>query len=280
LDVRERAVRALGEFARGDTELRKLYSSLDAAVLRERALRVFAEIGGKTNSDFVERVALDAREDLEVRDRAVRLLGDELGNSDAIRALYARLDHVELRARAVRSIAEHLNSESAAWVRGIAENQKEDQDIRDRAIRTLAEAGYVHQVRALYERLNDEELQERVIRVVAEHGSVDDQRWIERLATNTTESDQLRERALRVLAERGMTSPRLAALYDQIDNNQLRERLLKLMGERADDASIEKLIAVARGTGDIDLRRRAAKLLAESEHPRAREFLRTTAMER
>jgi hypothetical protein len=280
VDVRERAVRAIGEFSRGDAELRSMYAALDAPTLRERALRVFAEVGGPANSEFVERVALDAREHLEVRDRAVRLLGDELGNSAAIRALYGRLDHAELRARAVRSIAEHLNSESAGWVRSVAENTNEDHSIRDRAIRTLAEGGYVQQVRALYARLNDDELQDRVIRVVAEHGSADDQRWIEQIATNANEAESLRDRALRVMAEHGLASQRMATLYDQISSYELKERLLKLMGERSDDASIEKLIAVARNETDSDLRRRAAKLLSESDHPRAREFLRTAVLNR
>jgi hypothetical protein len=281
LQLRERALRAIGEFSRGDDEVRALYARLDQSALRERAMRILAEIGGAENEAFIKKTALDRTEDSAVRERAVRVLGDELGRLDIIREMYDQLDDVDLRSRAVRSVAEHLNSESAGWVRGIAENASEEQEIRDRAIRTLGEAGYTAQLRTMYASLRDSALKDRVIRVVNEYGSEDDRRWIESVATNDREESAVRERALRVLAEHGMSTTRLVGLYDGVKDTHLQDRVLRLLGERSDDdAAIEKLVSVARGNGDTDLRRRAVRILGESDHPRAREFVRTTVLQR
>jgi hypothetical protein len=275
--VRERAVRALGEFARGDAELRGIYSRLDQSALRERAMRILADVGGNENTTFIRRVAEDAAEQVDVRERAVRVLGEELGRLDIVRELYEQLNSRTLRERAVRAVADHLTSESAQWIRGIAENQNEDPDIRDRAIRTLGEGGYVAEVRALYPRLEDSSLKERVLRVTADHGSADDLRWIEQVALDERETYELRDRAVRLIDDEGAQTARLISLYDQIQTRELKDRLLRLIAERQDDASIEMLIKVARNTGtDADLRRRALRLLAESNDARALDFLRTT----
>jgi HEAT repeat protein len=276
LNVRERALRALGELPRGANEVRDIYARLDRAEMRERAVRIFAEIGGDANTTIIQRIALDPAERDQVRERAVRVLGEELGRLDIVRQLYSRLDRVTLRERAVRSVGDHLTSESAQWLRSLAENASEDRQIRDRAIRTLAEAGYTTQLRSLYGRLNIVELKERIIRAAAEHGSQDDTRWIEQIAMDEREAEQLRERAVRVLAEEsGVPTARLVAIYDGVTPYSLRERVLRLLGERGDEAAIDKLIKVAR-SGEEDLRRRAIRLLAESSDPRAREFLRAT----
>jgi hypothetical protein len=68
------------------------------------------------------------------------------------------------------------------------------------------------------------------------------------------------------------------ALYDEVKDYELQERLLRLLGERGDDAAVAKLIDIARNSGDTDLRRRSVRILGESDHPRAREFVRTQVL--
>lgn len=277
LNVRERAVRALGDQSRGDTELRSIYSRLDQPQLRERAVRVFAEVGGNVNTEFIRKLAVDAGESTDVRERAVRVLGEELGRLDIVRALYPQLDRSELRVRAVRAVAEHLTSESAQWIRSIAENENEHHDIRDRAIRTLGEAGYIGQLRTMYASLTDDDLKSRVLRAAGEHGSNADLAWVEQVAADEREAADLRDRAARVLTEHGVATSKLVVLYDRVESYQLQDRLLRLIAERGDKDAVDHLIKVARSdTGD--LRRRAVKLLAESSDPRAVDFLRTTVV--
>jgi HEAT repeat protein len=276
--LRERALRSIGQFSRGGSEIRSVYARLDAPELRERALRIFAEVGGRENEQFIQNAALDAREHTAVRERAIRLLGDELGQLDAIRAMYARLDEVQLRERAVRSVADHLTSESAAWIRTIAENENEHNDIRHRAVRTLGEAGYIAHLRAMYSRVGDDDLRDRIIRVAGEHGSAEDRRWIETVAVDERQPHAARDRAVRVLAEHGLSTARLISLFDEVKDYELRDRLLRLLGERDEDAAVDKLLNVAQNESDSDLRRRAARLLAESDHPRARDFIRTQVL--
>ena len=241
LEVRERAVRTLAALPRGDNELRAVYSQLDHPDLAERAVRVLAEVGGSTNIEFVRSIALDRSEAIDVRERAVRVLGEKY--------------------------------ESAAWLRSIVEDEAEHHDIRERALRVMCESGHLPILRTLYARLNDADLKSRVIRLAGEHGTADDIRWIESVALNESEAEEARERAVRVLNEKRVPTAQLASIYDRISNHSVRERLLRLLGERGDRDAIDHLIKVARSSDDGDLRRRAVRILAESRDPRAAEFL-------
>jgi hypothetical protein len=268
-DVRERAIRVLAHPG-DDAFLRDLYGRLSLQALKERVIRVVAESQAPANVEWLERIARDDREPIELRDRAIRVLGEELHEADRLRALYARLGHADLKDRVIRVVGEDGSEDALQWIETLAESHAEPHEARDRALRVLGEHGGVAYLRQIYGRLDDTELQDRVLREVGEAGGADNLQFLRAIALDTQAAGDLRDRSLRELAESGMRSADLAALYDAIAGRDLRERLINLLAERGDRTARDKLAAIARNDPDQELRRRALKRLAESGDPRGR----------
>ena len=268
-EVRERAIRVLTHPG-DDAFLRDLYGRLSLQALKERVIRVVAESQTAANLEWLERIARDDREPVDLRDRAIRVLGEELHESDRLRALYARLGHADLKDRVIRVVGEDGSEDAIHWIEALAVSRDEPHAARDRALRVLGERGGAAYLRQIYGRLNDAELQDRVLREVGEAGGADNLRFLRAVALDTEAAGDLRDRALRKLAESGMRTAELAGLYDTIAGRELRERLIKLLAERGDRAARDKLAAIARNDPDQELRRQALKRLAESGDPRGR----------
>jgi hypothetical protein len=261
-DVRERAIRVLFH-PKDDAFLRNLYGQVKASALKERIIRELAESDVPENVTWVEHVALDEHEQLGLRDRAVRELGEELHQVDRVRALYPRLSQPELKDRAVRVVGEEGGLSAIPWLETVAENSAEAIDVRDRAIRVLGEQGEMAYLRRIYPHLDITDLKDRVLRSIGEVGGAENLQFLRRVALDQHENGDLRDRALRAVAEAGERSEDLIALYDTIDDQSLRYRLINLMAERGDVTSRDKLARIAQSDPDPDLRERARKRLAQ-----------------
>jgi hypothetical protein len=257
--LRERAVRDLRPTGENRAHLKALYGSVGETSLRERILREVASGGGAAEVAWFRGIALDSREAVGLRERAIRVLADELDLPAEARALYPRLDRLELRERALRVAVEQGGAEAEAWVRAVAEDRSEEPTLRDRAIRLLAERGQVGYLRELYPRLDRIELRERVMRSVAEGHDGEAAAWLEGIVLDEGEPPALRDRAMRSLAEQGRSSVALAALYDRLESTALKLRLIRLLSERRDEAAAEKLARIAEGDPDPGLRSEAAR---------------------
>jgi HEAT repeat protein len=263
IQLRERAVRVLGELPGGDAIVRTSYNSLTDFTLKERAIRVVAEAGGAQNARWIQSIALDESQPVEVRERAIRVLADELGQLEQVRSMYSRVSDDRLRERIVRVMGDEGSATDLRWLRTVAENRAEAENIRERAIRTLGDQGQLAELRVMFDRLQEHSLRERIVRLVAEHGSREDHIWLEQLVTDDAMDAALRERAVRSLFDAGITTRRLISLYDRADDTMVRERIIRLLGERGDDASIEKLLDISRNAREQSLRERAVKAIAQ-----------------
>jgi transposase-like protein len=276
VSVRDRAIRALRYSPGSDAFLRGLYGRLSEPALRDRVLRVVGEEPTTTTLNWIESVAVDENETVALRDRALRVLAEEHGDPARIRGLYPRLQHDALKDRAVRLVGAAGDAASEKWLLALAQDVKEPLPARERAIRMLAESGNYSQLRDLYGRTSETQLKDRIIRLVAEAGGTDNMRFVRGIVTSASESSAARERALRMLAQSGLTTSELAALYDALPDRTLRARLIQLLAERGGDPAIDKLVQIAREDTDTDLRRQAAKRLAQSGDPRAQAFFERT----
>jgi hypothetical protein len=259
VSVRERAIRGLRPTAQNRGHLRTLYGQISETALRERILREVGSDGGNDDAAWVRNVALDPREPLALRERAIRVLAEELNRPAEVRDLYARLDQSALRDRALRVAVEHGGSAEEAWARELAEDRTESVTVRDRAIRLLAERGRMKDLRDLYPRLDLVELKERVIRVLAERDDADAAAWLAGIVLDDREQPGLRDRAVRSLAEGGASSSELAALYDRVTSTAVKQRLIHVFADRKDDAAADKLAAIAADDPDPGLRGAAAR---------------------
>ncbi len=274
--VRDRAIRGLGPTAGGDAFLRELYFRVTEPALRDRVIRVVGEQPTSASLTWIENIALNGNEPVALRDRALRVIAEEHRDPSRVRALYPRLNHDALKERAVKLAGAAGDAASERWLLTLAQDAKEPIAVRERAIRLLAESGNYAQLRELYGRVQEGQLKDRIIRVVGEAGGSDNVRFVRGIATSATESIATRERALKVLAQSGLTTDDLAALYDSLSHRTLRSRLIQQLAERGGDAAVDKLVRIAGEDPDSELRRQAARRLAQSGDPRAQAYFERT----
>ena len=195
LAVRARAVRELDQTPANDAFLRSYYQKIGETRLKERVLRRLGESRTPENSAWIRGVALDPREQRQLRQRAIRVLGQELGRRDEMQQIYGQLDDTELKSQALRVMLDAGDSASIATIRSIALSDKEPLEARDRAVRIFSEVG------------GDASLS-----------------WLQSLAADQGQPLALRDRAIRVLAERGQVEF-LEQVYQRLESDRKSTRL-------------------------------------------------------
>ena len=242
-----------------------------APTVREGALKWAGRVGAREGDATAVRVARtilgDKDDQTEVRERAVRVIGDESDGPAYLRSVYRRLDEPALRERIVRVVAESGTKEDMDWVRGIALDTTERTSIRERAVRELAEDSNSRALRELYDKLDEPSLKERVIRVMAEIGDSESRRWLRDIVAKGTESVALRERAIRSLAEQGDIAY-LRSAYASLNDETLRERVVRSVAEAGGADAMAWLAEIVRDSKEsASVRDRAVRSLAEAGAP-------------
>ena len=236
--------------------------------VRETALKWVGRVATREGDGTAMRVArtiLEDRDDqLDVRERAVRVVGEEADGAAYLRSIYARLQEATLRERAIRVVGENGTRADMDWIRGVALDRTERTSIRERAVRVLAEGNDARTLRQLYDQLDDPSLRERIVRVMAEIGDNDSKLWLRALVERKTETTAVRERAIRSLAELGDVAY-LKSAYRTVDDDGLRERILRSVAESGGAETTKWLRDVVLDSKErSSLRERAVRLLAES----------------
>ena len=172
VDLRSRAIRVLAEEI-GDTRtLHQVYPQLQASELREQVVRSIGEHGTRDDIALLRTIFLDANEQGDVRERAVRVLG-ELGFTSELQAAFDRVDSQDLQERIVRVVSEHGTRADLDWTEQIARNPKVGADVRERAVKTKSSQSPGCPARrsaGFYDQVNDADLQDRLLRLLGERG--------------------------------------------------------------------------------------------------------------
>jgi len=261
-DVRERAIRELRETQANDAYLRTLYGSLDNRDLKERIVRRLGESPSTDNVRWIGTIAMASGEPIELRERAIRVIGSELNRPDDVREMFDRLGHAALKERALRVVAEQRGSAANPWLRTVAEDRGQPMSVRERAVRLIAEAATGDDLVELYRELDAVQLRERVIRMAGEEQTPASREWLRSVALDRNDRIELRERAVRVLCEDDAAEAR--ALFDRLESVELKERALRMAGEARDAGTNEWLRDIAADrTQRGELRDRALRILAE-----------------
>ena len=128
-------------------------------------------------------------------------------------------------------------------------------DVKETILQTLGDRGATATLVSLYDSEKDQDLRETILRQLAHR---DDQTARAKLAA-VAESDpnaELRETAIRQIADHGQTTV-LAALYDAERDPDVLETILRCIADRDDEAGRAKVLAVAKGDGDEEVRETA-----------------------
>jgi hypothetical protein len=262
VEVRERAIRSLRETNENDVWLRERYSRIDRTQLQERVIRRIGASSSAANVAWLRSLALDANERLELRERALRVIGEKTAGHDEIRALYDRLDRSALKERAVRVVGDNSSPEEKRWIRQVAADRNEPTSVRERAIRILGEDADLATMQQLFRDTEGSSLRERILRMVGAMRTPDAAAWLEHVATDREEAKELRDRAIRLLGEYESTAVR--DLFERLNSDDLRDRALRITSERSDRGTTEWLTGIATSTRySTQIRDRALRLLGE-----------------
>src|SRR6185295_2565427 len=111
--------------------------------VRESALRWVGRVASREGDRDAMRVARaiaeDRDDDLDVRERAIRVLGEDTDGAAYLRTLFPRLQEPTLRERVVRVVGENGTKADIDWIRGVALDRDERTSIRERAVRVIGE---------------------------------------------------------------------------------------------------------------------------------------------
>ena len=119
-----------------------------------------------------------------------------------LRQLFGGLDRVELKERVLRLVAEQGDADAADWLAHIVLDDGQPTEMRDRAVRTLAERGEPSsELATLYDRVSSAALKQRLIRLLDQRG---DQAAADKLAAIAAgdPSQDLRREAARRLGDK------------------------------------------------------------------------------
>ena len=94
-----------------------------------------------------------------------------------------------------------------------------------------------------------------------------------RLVQNGSAPIDTRKDALFWLGESEIGAAELGRLYDRSQPFALREQWTFVLSQRHEDPALDKLIEIARGDSDVEIRKRAMFWLGQSRDPKAIQFL-------
>jgi hypothetical protein len=260
--VRERAIRTLRQNAANEAYLRNLYGRLDDRELKERIIRRLGDSPSPDNVEWIGTIATTSGEPLELRERAIRVVGDELDRPDDVRQMFNRLDHPELKERALRVVAEQSGASAGAWLREVAADRGQPMDVRERAVRLIGETASASDLLRLYQEVDAVQLRERVVRMAGELETPAATEWLRSVALDRSAHTEVRERAVRILCEGDGAQAR--ALFQQLESVELKERALRMAGEARGAETNEWLRDIAVDERErSEFRERAIRILAE-----------------
>lgn len=94
-----------------------------------------------------------------------------------------------------------------------------------------------------------------------------------RLVRNADAPMDTRKDALFWLGQSDIATADLTRLYDRSQPFALREQWTFVLSQQHDDVALDKLIEIARGDSDVEIRKRAMFWLGQSRDPKAIQFL-------
>jgi HEAT repeat protein len=157
----ERSVNALDsilQFSK-DAELQKKAVFALSQTRVPRAQQVIRDLAGREGTDE------------EVREQAVFWLGQshDAGNADFLRTLYGKTPNTELKEKILFSLSQIHSPASDSWLLDIAQNSKEDIELRKKALFWAGQSrASSADLIALYEKMKESEMREQLIFVYSQ----------------------------------------------------------------------------------------------------------------
>lgn len=246
--------------------------------LRRRAVFLISQHRG----DDAEAMLLQAARsdpDSEVRENAIFWLGQS-GGETAVTALDSILrgsDDREIRDKAIFALAQTNSPRAMRILRDFAQQSSAPMNLRENAIFWLGQSGNgqnVEFLQSIYRTTREREIKDKIIFAVAQGNRREAGRWLAGIVTDENESLEARKSALFWLGQSGGSLSELFTLYDRLEERELRDQMIFVYSQRSEKAAVDKLIEIAKGDADKDLRKKALFWLSQSKSkdPRVRQL--------
>lgn len=141
-ELRGQAIFWLGQRASSENNefLRSLYTRLTSEELKEKVLFSLSQRKGMGNEQWLMNIAINEREDIELRKKALFWAGQSGVGLDAIIPLYSRISNQEMKEQVIFVLSQRHNSTAAVdKLIDIAKNDK-DPELRKKAIFWLGQS--------------------------------------------------------------------------------------------------------------------------------------------
>jgi HEAT repeat protein len=249
-----------------------------AYVLRRKAVWLISQKGGDDAADILVQTA-KTDPDRETREQAIFWLG-QVRSERAITLLEDVLknsDDKEIKDKAIFALSQQSSARAAKTLRDFAENERENQELREQAIfwlgqkRSEENANYL---KGLYSRVKTDALKEKIIFSLSQQRGFGNPEWIMQIALDPKESIEMRKQALFWAGQTGASTESFATLYDRMTDPEIKDQLIFVFSQRGRDAkAIDKLMDIAKNDKDKELRGKAVFWLGQSRDPRALKLL-------
>jgi len=175
-DVREKAVFWLSQVPGSTGLLEEILKGNGDENIKEKALFALSQQREDRAQQILRDFALRESESEELRDKAIFWLGQNRSseNTQFLRTLYSRLNNQDLKEKVLFSLSQQRGAGNEQWLMSIALNQKEDIELRKKALFWAGQSGVaIPELAQLYDRMgaSDSEMKEQIIFVLSQRQS-------------------------------------------------------------------------------------------------------------
>lgn len=140
-ELRGNAIFWLGQQNRGDNAsyLQQLYGRVNSKELKEKIIFSLSQMNGGANRSFLMDIAMNEREDIEMRKRALFWAGQNGGNITELVNLYGRLNNTEMKEQLIFVYSQRNDRAAADKLVDIARNDP-NPEMRKKALFWLSQS--------------------------------------------------------------------------------------------------------------------------------------------
>jgi hypothetical protein len=261
--------------------LQKLLERRDecSVSLRRRAVYMVAQTKEEERADILLRAA-STDPSPEVRREAIQGLA-QVNTERAAHALDSILFNAtdaDIREKALWALAQHRSPSARQALRRFAELSSVSTELRARAINYIGQGrrsgDESEYLRGLFWKTASPDLRESVIQAVANQKSPDRTAWLLGIARDKNQELGPRKKALFYAGQGGAELKELLPLYDELSGQpDMQDQMLYVYAQRKETEATDKLLQIARGEKNPELRKKAVFWLSQRKDPRVKQFL-------
>jgi HEAT repeat protein len=257
--------------------------------VRRTAMQLAGGAGDATIVPELERLARAGTGDDGVRRKkdegnvanaaagALAMVPDGAG-IDALVRLAENAPTAGVRKTAVFHAASSGDPRGIRIARTIAEDTRQDDEVRNSAIFALLNGGDTDDAerrwaRQLFPRLTSDKLRDPILMGLAQHGSAEDQQWVLSLARDEKLPVKTRRSAVFWSGQGGVPIADIVGLYRALGDREVKDHVIFALSQRSESAATDALVEIARRDPDHEMRKKALFWLGQRKDERAMQVL-------